>query len=657
LNNLNIVLTVQMTQLSKKMHPICSTILVSYAMKMLPNYETTDFEEYFKSVAKIEFSDSVMCRKAIIKIIRKSCDCKYSKQKDDNIWITGQRVELDSVDSDDQLTFDGIMMPFPQKRLELAKSMMKFEINVSDLYEIRPTIVPDGYTKIELFDEGYNLKRPVLYLISENCIRFVEALKQHIKIQEKLQRGHLHLIINERSAKFNKAIDDLIERKNKATFMQKWRSSPTTTMMTRLAGVIDTLMNPIEIEHSFADKKNMDRRHVTEPISTQVEDEYQYISHPVRLPARVRIPRGEPLSVQQWLDHVSESGAICDEESVKRIIFSGGIVPELRKTVWKYLLGMYQWSWTKEQCEQKQLDFEQRYLRLREQWQLVDEDQASRWTDFRKYKDLIEKDVARTDRTHSYYEGAENANLTLLSCLLMTYMMYHFDLGYLFCIGYVQGMSDLLSPLLMIFEDEVDAFWAFVHFMEKSGTNFELNQSSIKSQFCQLRCLLDVVNPRLSEYLSSSNINFQTDLSILNCTFSESKDSGEMFFCFRWLLVLFKREFTFDDIFRLWEVLWTGLPCSNFHLLICLAILEMQTDEIIQRGCGLEDIVKKRIFHYFMRFKISVLVNMLAFKIPLDEVLVIANGIYHQLETVQEKDKVVANISIILGFEAAENPV
>ncbi|KRX46068.1 TBC1 domain family member 15 [Trichinella murrelli] len=620
------------------MHPICSTILVNYAMKMLPNYETTDFEEYFKSVAKIEFSDSVMCRKAIIKIIRKSCDCKYSKQKDDNIWITGQRVELDSVDSDDQLTFDGIMMPFPQKRLELAKSMMKFEINVSDLYEIRPTIVPDGYTKIELFDEGYNLKRPVLYLISENCIRFVEALKQHIKIQEKLQRGHLHLIINERSAKFNKAIDDLIERKNKATFMQKWRSSPTTTMMTRLAGVIDTLMNPIEIEHSFADKKNMDRRHVTEPISTQVEDEYQYISHPVRLPARVRIPRGEPLSVQQWLDHVSESGAICDEESVKRIIFSGGIVPELRKTVWKYLLGMYQWSWTKEQCEQKQLDFEQRYLRLREQWQLVDEDQASRWTDFRKYKDLIEKDVARTDRTHSYYEGAENANLTLLSCLLMTYMMYHFDLGYLFCIGYVQGMSDLLSPLLMIFEDEVDAFWAFVHFMEKSGTNFELNQSSIKSQFCQLRCLLDVVNPRLSEYL-------------------KSKDSGEMFFCFRWLLVLFKREFTFDDIFRLWEVLWTGLPCSNFHLLICLAILEMQTDEIIQRGCGLEDIVKKRIFHYFMRFKISVLVNMLAFKIPLDEVLVIANGIYHQLETVQEKDKVVANISIILGFEAAENPV
>ncbi|KRY72188.1 TBC1 domain family member 15 [Trichinella pseudospiralis] len=549
-----------------------------------------DFEEYFKSVAKIEFSDNVICRKAVIKIIKKSCDCKYSKQKDDNIWITGQRVELDNVDGDDQLTFDGI------KRVELAKSTMKFEINVSDLYEIRPTIVPDGYTKIELFDEGYNLKRPVLYLISENCIQFVETLKQHIKIQEKLLRGHLHLIINERSVKFNKAIDDLIERKNKATFMQKWRSSPTTTMMTRLAGVIDTLMNPVEIEHGFVDKKNMDKRHVIEPISTQVEDEYQYISHPVRLPARVRIPRGEPLSVQQWLDHVSESGAISDEESVKRIIFSGGIVPELRKTVWKYLLGMYQWSWTKEQCEQKQLDFEQRYLRIREQWQLVDEDQASRWTDFRKYKDLIEKDVARTDRTHSYYEGAENANLTLLSCLLMTYMMYHFDLGY------VQGMSDLLSPLLMIFEDEVDAFWAFVHFMEKSGTNFELNQSSIKSQFCQLRCLLDVVNPRLSEYLS------------------KSKDSGEMFFCFRWLLVLFKREFTFDDIFRLWE-----------------------TDEIIQRGCGLEDIVK--------------LVNMLAFKIPLDEVLVIANGIYHQLETVQEKDKVVANISIILGFEAAENPV
>lgn len=33
--------------------------------------------------------------------------------------------------------------------------------------------------------------------------------------------------------------------------------------------------------------------------------------------------------------------------------------------------------------------------------------------------------------------------------------------------GYVQGMSDLLSPVLFVMENEVDAFWCFVSFMDQ----------------------------------------------------------------------------------------------------------------------------------------------------------------------------------------------
>lgn len=74
---------------------------------------------------------------------------------------------------------------------------------------------------------------------------------------------------------------------------------------------------------------------------------------------------------------------------------------------------------------------------------------------------VIEKDVNRTDRTLPYFSGERNPHLILLYDILMTYVMYNFDLGY------VQGMSDLLSPILILMSNEVDAFWCFVGFMDK----------------------------------------------------------------------------------------------------------------------------------------------------------------------------------------------
>ena len=74
---------------------------------------------------------------------------------------------------------------------------------------------------------------------------------------------------------------------------------------------------------------------------------------------------------------------------------------------------------------------------------------------------LIEKDVLRTDRTNPYFEGDENANLVTMKDILMTYNMFNFDLGY------VQGMSDLLAPIMVIMDNEVDAFWCFAGYMDK----------------------------------------------------------------------------------------------------------------------------------------------------------------------------------------------
>lgn len=69
--------------------------------------------------------------------------------------------------------------------------------------------------------------------------------------------------------------------------------------------------------------------------------------------------------------------------------------------------------------------------------------------------------MQRTDRNHSCFEGDENQNLIMMKDILMTYNMFNFDLGY------VQGMSDLLSPIMVIMENEVDSFWCFSGYMDK----------------------------------------------------------------------------------------------------------------------------------------------------------------------------------------------
>lgn len=56
------------------------------------------------------------------------------------------------------------------------------------------------------------------------------------------------------------------------------------------------------------------------------------------------------------------------------------------------------------------------------------------------------------------------------------------------------------------------------------------------------------------------------------------------------MLISFKREFVFDDVLRLWEVLWTDYYSNDFILFVALAVLESHRDVILRylvevRGC------------------------------------------------------------------------
>jgi len=53
-------------------------------------------------------------------------------------------------------------------------------------------------------------------------------------------------------------------------------------------------------------------------------------------------------------------------------------------------------------------------------------------------------------------------------------------------------MSDLLSPLLVVMGNEVDAFWAFVALMDRMEPNFHTDQRGMHAQLLALRQLVQV---------------------------------------------------------------------------------------------------------------------------------------------------------------------
>ncbi|CAH1439933.1 unnamed protein product [Lactuca virosa] len=160
-----------------------------------------------------------------------------------------------------------------------------------------------------------------------------------------------------------------------------------------------------------------------------------------------------------------------------------------------------------------------------------DADSDKKVTQWKQSFHQIGLDVARTDRSLVYYEN--EANQAKLWDVLAIYTWVDDD------IGYVQGMNDICSPMVILLEEEADAFWCFEHAIRRVRENFRSNATSmgVQSQLSILSQVMRVVDPKLHQHLEGLN-------------------GGEYFFAIRMLMVLFRREFSFVDALYLWEVMW-----------------------------------------------------------------------------------------------------
>ncbi|XP_068616893.1 small G protein signaling modulator 1 [Brachionichthys hirsutus] len=178
----------------------------------------------------------------------------------------------------------------------------------------------------------------------------------------------------------------------------------------------------------------------------------------------------------------------------------------------------------------------------------------------------IDKDVQRCDRNYCYFTPA---NLEKLRNIMCSYIWRHLD------IGYVQGMCDLLAPLLVILDDEAMAFSCFTELMKRMNQNFP-HGGAMDTHFANMRSLIQILDSELFELMHQNG------------------DYTHFYFCYRWFLLDFKRELVYDDVFAVWETIWAAKCVSSRHfvLFIALALVEIYRDIILENNMDFTDIIK-----------------------------------------------------------------
>ncbi|XP_028274124.1 small G protein signaling modulator 1 isoform X3 [Parambassis ranga] len=208
----------------------------------------------------------------------------------------------------------------------------------------------------------------------------------------------------------------------------------------------------------------------------------------------------------------------------------------------------------------------------------------------------IDKDVRRCDRTYWYFTPE---NLEKLRNIMCSYVWQHLDTGY------VQGMCDLLAPLLVILDDEVMAFSCFTELMKRMNQNFP-HGGAMDSHFANMRSLIQILDSELFELMQQNG------------------DYTHFYFCYRWFLLDFKREMVYDDVFSVWETIWAAKHTSSEHfvLFIALALVEMYRDIILENNMDFTDIIK-----FF---------NEMAERHNVPQVMMMARDLVHKVQTLIE---------------------
>ncbi|CAM1303479.1 TBC1D16 (predicted) [Pycnogonum litorale] len=291
-----------------------------------------------------------------------------------------------------------------------------------------------------------------------------------------------------------------------------------------------------------------------------------------------------------WKSFMNDVGQILDDFQLRKAIFFGGLSSNIRKEAWPLLLHYFPFKSTFDEREQIRNDRYLEYQKIRKKREKMNP--VEKDTFWRNVQCIVDKDVVRTDRGNPFFAGEDNPNVEIMRNVLLNYAVYNPNMGY------TQGMSDLLAPVLSEMHDETTSFWCFVGLMQRSLFVSSPRDIEIRTHLAYLQELIRIMIPDFYNHVN------------------KYEDSIGLLFCHRWVLLCFKREFKESDALKIWETCWSHYQTDYFHIFICAAIICIYGNDVLQQNLPPDEM----LLHF----------SSLAQHMNGDLVLRKARGLFHQ---------------------------
>ncbi|EDR29043.1 hypothetical protein, conserved [Entamoeba dispar SAW760] len=272
-----------------------------------------------------------------------------------------------------------------------------------------------------------------------------------------------------------------------------------------------------------------------------------------------------PIDLKTILSLANEDGSfeISAQEDIRKSTYFSGLQPDARIFVWKLVLGYYQFDMTTKQREELDQKRRKQYFMIKTQWENFVPEQLTNWITMKQTLEQIDKDVRRTDNKHEKFFNEKN--VVMLRDVLRTYALYNWR------IGYGQGMNDICSLIMEITLDESEIFWLFKSVMDMMEQFYKPRTNHEVQNFEEVGWIIKFVNPSLYDYFIRNNVNY--------------------LFCYRWIVLLFKRDFNSRDCLNVWDRIF-AYPERKLYYFICSAIILKNGDQIVEKQKGFDGMVE-----------------------------------------------------------------